>query len=327
MVYIGLDLGGTKISGALFTENNTMLLSETMYLEGKEGDSVAELIFELCDKIIERGGIKSNHTKNIGICIPGIAYSKTGMVWAPNIPGWENYPLKDKLNERYTNSNIMVESDRTCYILGEVSQGAAKGCENAIFIAVGTGIGAGILIDGRVLHGASDIVGAAGWMALCPPYNKEWDSSGCFESIASGRGIAVQAQKLVSRQTKEKAYKGVLSNYSPSKITSKEVFAAFRERDPIAIEVINNAIELWGMAAANFVSLFNPQMIIFGGGIFGPASAFIDQIYQEATKWAQPIAIKQCHFAATELPDTAGLYGAGAIARIGKLKSANNSTK
>lgn len=326
MVYIGIDLGGTKVSGALFTENNTMLLSETMYLDGSEGDSVAELIFKLCDKIIERGGIKSDHTKNIGICIPGIAYSKTGRVWAPNIPGWDNYPLRDKFNERYANSNVMVESDRTCYILGEVSQGAAKGCENAIFIAVGTGIGAGILIDGRVLHGASDIVGATGWMALCPPYNNNWDSSGCFESVASGKGIAIQAQKLVLKRKKE-AYNGILRDYELNKITSREVFAAYKEKDSIAIEVVNRAVEFWGMAAANFVSLLNPQMIIFGGGIFGPASELIEQIYLEATKWAQPIAIKQCRFAATELPDTAGLYGAGAIARIGQLNSVINSTK
>lgn len=318
MVHIGLDLGGTKISGALFTENNIMLHNETLYLEGRGGDMVTELIYTLCDKIIEKANLKKEQTKNIGICIPGIAFSKTGKVWAPNIPGWDNYPLREKLSERYINSNIMVESDRTCYILGEVSQGAAKGCENAIFIAVGTGIGAGILIDGRVLHGASDIVGATGWMALSPNYNKEWDASGCFESIASGTGIAVQAQKMVANQ---KEYRGLLSNYPIDKITTREVFTAYHQRDPIAKKVINKAIRFWGMAAANFVSLFNPQMIIFGGGVFGPASAFIDQIYLEATKWAQPIAIKQCRFAVTELADNAGLYGAGAIAKIGLTKS------
>jgi glucokinase len=75
------------------------------------------------------------------------------------------------------------------------------------------------------------------------------------------------------------------------------------------------------MAAANFVSLFNPQMLIFGGGVFGPATKYIDKIYQEASKWAQPIAIKECRFAATALPDTAGLYGAGAIAAIGYANS------
>ncbi|MDP3399436.1 MAG: ROK family protein [Bacteroidales bacterium] len=321
MVYIGLDLGGTKISGALFTENNIMLISETLYLEGSGGDEVVERIFTLCDSLMEKGSIREEHKKCIGICVPGIAYSKTGKVWAPNIPGWDNYPLREKMTERYSNSTVMVESDRTCYILGESSQGVAKGCENAIFIAVGTGIGAGILIDGRVLHGASDIVGATGWMALKQPYDKEWDACGCFESNCSGSGIALQARKILKRVKEEENYNGVLSSLEADEITAREIFAALDQNDPVAKEVIDNAIEMWGMAAANFVSLFNPEMIIFGGGIFGPASKFVDQIYDEALKWAQPIAIRQCKFAATGLPDTAGLYGAGVIARLGHNSS------
>lgn len=323
MVYIGLDLGGTKISGALFTENNIMLINETLYLEGRGGDDVTERIFSLCDSLMERGSIKREHKKSIGICVPGIAYSKTGKVWAPNIPGWDNYPLREKMLERYSNSTVMVESDRTCYILGESSQGVAKGCENAIFIAIGTGIGAGILIDGRVLHGASDIVGATGWMALRQPYDKEWDACGCFETNCSGNGIALQTKKVLKRHINERGYQGCLSGPDPEKITAREVFAALEKGDPVAKEVIDNAIEMWGMAAANFVSLFNPEMIIFGGGIFGPASVFVDRIYDEALKWAQPIAIKQCRFAATTLPDTAGLYGAGVIARLGHISTVN----
>src|SRR5665647_2141046 len=97
MVYIGLDLGGTKISGALFLESNTILLQETLLLEGRTGSDVADLIFSLCDKLLELGSVKSDEEKSIGICIPGIAYSKSGNVWAPNIPGWENYPLRDEL--------------------------------------------------------------------------------------------------------------------------------------------------------------------------------------------------------------------------------------
>ncbi|MDP3451654.1 MAG: ROK family protein [Bacteroidales bacterium] len=302
MVFIGLDLGGTKISGALFTENNIMLIKETLYLEGRGGDDAAEQIFTLCDSLLEKGSVKREHKKSIGICVPGIAYSKTGRVWAPNIPGWENYPLKERLLQKYPNSSVMIESDRTCYILGEVSEGCARGCENAIFIAVGTGIGAGILIDGRVLHGASDIVGATGWMALKPPYKREWDACGCFESHASGNGIALRASKLWG--------------IPAGKITSKDVFAAFERGDIIAQEVIKDAIEMWGMAAANFISLFNPQMIIFGGGVFGPASSLLGDIANEAEKWAQPIAFKQCRFAVTQLGESAGLYGAGAIAKI-----------
>ncbi|MFA6335348.1 MAG: ROK family protein [Bacteroidales bacterium] len=313
MVYIGLDLGGTKISGALFMESNTILIQETLLLEGREGKDVAELIFSLCEKLIELGSIKAENEKSIGICIPGIAYSKTGNVWAPNIPGWENYPLRDEFKRHFPHSRVIIESDRTCYILGETSQGVAKGISNAIFMAVGTGIGAGILVDGRVLHGVSDIVGATGWMALQPPYSSDYDQCGCFETYASGTGIALQAKNLVKQHPQ---YKGKLSEIPADQITAREVFDSLKSNDPIALQVIDKAIEMWGMASANFVSLFNPEMVIFGGGIFGPAAEFIDRIYIEAQKWAQPISIKQCKFAATQLPNLAGLYGAGAIAII-----------
>lgn len=320
MIYIGLDLGGTKISGALFNKRNSILLRETLLLEGKGGDEVGKLICEVCEIILAKGKYKTDTKKCIGVCVPGISYSKSGTVWCPNIPGWENYPLKKELEERFPNSQITIESDRTAYILGEVSLGVAKGCDNAVFIAVGTGIGAGILIDGRVLHGASDIVGATGWMALKHPYDKDWDASGCFESHASGAGIATQACKQAKRMLTEGALgerekkSNLLLSIHPENITTRDVFEAYDKGDALAVSVIDEAIEMWGMAAANFVSLFNPQMIIFGGGLFGPASKFIDRIYAEALKWAQPIAIKQCIFKVTQLPNDAGLYGAGAIA-------------
>ena len=322
MGHIGIDVGGTKVSGAIFDDKNNIITTETLYLESRGGDDAASLIFSLCDKLINKLSVEANDSinttppVNIGICIPGIAYSKTGRVWAPNIPEWDNYPLKEKFTARYPSSMVTIESDRTCYILGEVSQGVAKGCQNAIFIAVGTGIGAGILIDGRVLHGASDIVGATGWMALKPPYRTEWDERGCFESFCSGTGIALEARKMVNEMAAFQNYTdGILATYPTDKISAKEVFAAYEQGDQIAVKVIENAIEMWGMAAANFVSLFNPEMVIFGGGVFGPAVKFIERIYDQALKWAQPIAIRECRFAATMLPDTAGLYGAGVIAK------------
>jgi len=317
MVYIGLDLGGTKISGALFLEDNSIIIQEKMLLEGRSGYDVSTLIIELCKGLLAMSAIPKDEPLSIGICVPGITYSKTGRVWAPNIPGWEDFPLKEVLSAAFPEARIIGESDRTCYILGETSQGIARGCQNAIFIAVGTGIGAGILIDGQILHGHSDIVGATGWMALQPPYTHEYNQCGCFESYASGTGIALQARKLVQQ---ESSYKGSLSSVPEGNLTTHDVFDAYDDNDPIAIKVVNKAIEMWGMAAANFVSLLNPQMVIFGGGVFGPASRLVDKIYEEALKWAQPISIKQCTFAATKLPDTAGLYGAGRISIIRNLQ-------
>lgn len=311
MVYIGIDVGGTKISIGIFTQDGLLTASESTLIGERTGEEVGSLLLSFCDKVLSDNGISLDTPMSIGVCIPGITYSKSGCVWAPNIPGWDNYPLYHEIRDHYPQAVVTIESDRTCYILGEVNMGCAKGCDNAIFMAVGTGIGAGILIDGRVLHGASDIIGAIGWLALKPPYDHYWDQCGCFETHASGDGLAKQAQ-LFLREDKE--YNGVLRNKPLEEVTSYDVFAEYPNGDPIAVRVIEQAIQMWGMAAANLVSLFNPEMIIFGGGVFGPAAPLIPLIYEEAKKWAQPISIKQCKFVATQLPKMAGLYGAGGVA-------------
>ena len=96
--------------------------------------------------------------------------------------------------------------------------------------------------------------------------------------------------------------------------SARDVFAAYERGDPVAKEVITQAVEFWGMAVANLVSLFNPEKIIFGGGVFGPAAQFLGDIYAEARKWAQPISIKQVKLQASKLGGDAGLYGAGCLA-------------
>ena len=311
MAYIGIDLGGTKVAGALFDAQGNILFETTTLLDGKRGGEVGELITEICRTLYTESQCNEISKLKIGVSIPGISYSKSGTVWAPNIPDWENYPLKDELIKAFPGSKVTIESDRTCYILGEALRGAAVNSQNAIFIAVGTGIGAGILIDGRILHGHSDITGATGWMALQPPYRDEYNECGCFETHASGNGIASQANKYLLNNPFEDS---LLRNYDSGKVTSYEVFDAYERGDKIASQIIDKAVEMWGMAAANFVSLFNPEFIIFGGGVFGPASSLVDKIYREALKWAQPISIRECKFTTSQLGSKAGLYGAGAIA-------------
>ncbi len=310
MYYIGIDLGGTKISGAVFSIEGTISVQKECLIEKREGREVGDLLCSLIMDLCRDGKIKVNDRKSIGVCVPGISYSGTGYVWAPNIPGWDHYPLKDEISSAIPNSIVTIESDRTCYILGETVMGVARGCRNAVFIAVGTGIGAGILVDDRVLHGFSDIVGAIGWMALKPPYSKQYDQCGCFETHCSGEGIGLQARLMLKADWE---YNGILSEKKISEITSYDVFAALKRKDIIAKKVIDQAVEMWGMAAANLVSIFNPEMVVFGGGIFGPAVPLIPRIYKEACKWAQPISIRQVKFTATALPKLAGLYGAGAV--------------
>src|SRR5512141_802235 len=307
MAFAGIDLGGTKLAAAAFGDDGEILHRESVQLAGRKGASVGKLVSELARKLA-----RAHACGATGVCVPGLYRSATGTVWAPNIPEWDDYPLLDELRQALSAShNVTIDSDRAAYILGETWRGAARGAKDAIFIAVGTGIGAGILAGGRIIRGTGDVAGAIGWLALDRPFASRFVQHGCFEDQASGPGLVRVARDLMAESV---SYRGELlqgEHLSPDRI-----FSAFEAGDPIAVKVLENAIELWGMAAANLVSLFNPEMIVFGGGIFGPASQFMDRIRSHAKRWAQPIAIEQVRFVASQLGSDAGLYGAGRLAMM-----------
>ncbi len=310
MAVLAIDLGGTKALGAIFDTAGNKVRESIQYLNGAKGDEVGDIVADLTKSLIDF--YTEEPIEAVGVCVPGIVYSKDDTVWAPNIPGWNKYPLKKRIVEVVgSDVAVAIESDRTCYILGEVWKGAARGCDNAIYIAVGTGVGMGILIDGRVLHGANDIIGAGGWMALQYPYVEEYIPTGCLEYYASGNGIATQIQKALRCA---RNYNGVLSAKPIHEVTSHDVFAAYAQGDHLATKVLDKAVEMWGMAAANVVSLFNPEKVIFGGGVFGPAGQFIGRIYDEACKWGQPIAMGDVKFCVSEVQGEAALYGSAFLA-------------
>ena len=312
MPVIALDLGGTKLAAALISNEGNIIISEMQPLGKRAGREVADLILQQANQLLKMSVEKNIAVTSLGICVPGISYSKTKKVWAPNIPQWDDYPLFDELRNGITDKNlkIKIDSDRACYILGEVWKGNAMGCGDAIFLSVGTGIGAGILVNNEVLRGAHDIGGAIGWMSLERPFDKKFIQCGCFEYSASGEGIARVAREWLKDSTEL----SILSDKNSDSITAKDVFDAYEKQDKLATKVIDNAIEYWGMAVANLVSLFNPEKIIFGGGVFGPALKFLDTIYDEAKKWAQPISILQVELQGSALGNDAGLYGAAYLA-------------
>ena len=307
MSILAFDLGGTKLAIALFSESGEIISQEVTALNNRTGAAVGDLIIE---QIRKYENAKS-FVQAIGVSVPGISRHKAGTVWAPNIPGWDNYPLLHQIKQVSGNVPVSIDNDRACCIFGEQWQGKAKDCTNAIFLTVGTGIGAGILVDGKILRGADDIAGAVGWMALRKPYEKKYIPCGCFEYYASGDGIAKLTREFLNTDA---GYKGILKGLGPDEITAHHVFTAFDAHDPVAIKVIGECIEFWGMAAANLVSIFNPEKIIFGGGVFGPATKFISHIKVEATKWAQPISAANVSFEKSGLHGNAGIYGAGFLA-------------
>lgn len=311
MALLGIDIGGTKIAFAIIDHNGEVHLKEIAAIDSRASTDVGELITVGAAKLINAAESLGHRVKAIGVSVPGISRQATGTVWAPNIPGWDDYPLLSEIKVVAGHTPVTIESDRACYISAEVWKGNARGCKNAVFIAVGTGIGAGIMVNGEILHGAHDIAGATGWMALSRPYDSKYRTCGYFEYYASGEGIARRTEELLHS---DQEYAGMLHEMRHGKLTAEDVFRGWKQGDRIAEIIIRQAVEYWGMAAANFVSLLNPEKIIFGGGVFGPAAELIPEIMAEAEKWAQPISIKQVTFEPTALSGDAGVLGAGYLA-------------
>jgi len=311
MALLGIDLGGTKLALALFSDDGKIMLKETAALENRQGGEVGKLITEKITGLIRAGERSGTRINSVGISVPGIYHLSTGTVWAPNISGWDDYPLLSEVQSVCGTIPVTIDSDRACYILGESWQGNARGYRDAIFLSVGTGIGAGILINGEILRGSHDIAGCIGWMGLQRPYDDKYISCGCFEHFASGEGISKVARIFLKEQN---SYSGELRNINSETIKSSDIFSAYDKGDPLAERVIGLCVEFWGMAVANLVSLFNPEKIIIGGGVFGPAIRLLPAIREEATKWAQPVSIHQMSLDVSGLGGDAGVYGAGYLA-------------
>lgn len=318
MSLIAVDVGGTKIAGALFSRSGQIIDKSIDPVREKKGEEIGEIICERINSLARRAD-QSDSAKAIGVSIPGIYDAVKDSVWAPNLPGWQAYPLHKRIKQSLTKDiPVFIESDRSCYILGEVWMGNAKGCKDAIFLAVGTGIGAGILTEGRILHGAGNIAGAVGWMGLSKPYFDEYGKYGCFEYHASGEGLVRVARKYLS----EKNGKSELRKIGPNELNTRDVFEAYEKEDPAARRIIREAVEFWGMAAANLISIFNPEKILFGGGVFDTAAPLLDEIRRETKKWAQPIAMEQVSIELAGLGNEAGLFGAAYLA-LTSIESSN----
>jgi glucokinase len=306
-----IDVGGTKISSALFTPEGNMFCKGKVAIDKSRAEKPAEQIIDIISTLEEYARAEKGELAAIGIDIPGVVFHRTGRVWAPNIPGWEEFPLREKIQEK-VKLPLILESDRSAYVSGEQWQGIAKGLKNVVFLAVGTGIGAGLIIDGRLCHGSEDISGAVGWFALSPEFKAKYSEIGCFEAEASGNSVARKARKLIEAGESSlltKMVEGKIEN-----ITAETVVEAAQKNDPIAKKVIDSAIRFLGMGIANIVSILNPEMVVLGGGLFQAGQVFLEPVRKEFIRWAQPLAAQKVRIELSSLGEDAGLYGAGKLA-------------
>jgi glucokinase len=187
---------------------------------------------------------------------------------------------------------VLVESDRNAFVTGEAWLGAARECPDVVFVAIGTGIGAGIISGGRLLRGHGELAGCLGWMTTRDGYLPEYKSVGCLEAHASGPGIARAAQRAFRRA-----------------MDTREVVARARRGDSKAGKVLAEAGRDLGRALANVVDVLNPKLIVLGGGVAAAGSLLLEPARAELEKWAQPLASRQVEIRLSRLGAKAGLLG------------------
>jgi len=287
---VAIDLGGTKLASAAVDTAGQISLHTKR--EAKRGDPRASVqqIVEVFRETIAGVDLNGRSVLGLGVLVPGVYFADSGNAWAPNLWRHEQVPLRAEL-ERELDVPVVIDSDRAGYVTGERWLGAAKGLTEVVFLAVGTGIGAGIVARGQLLRGVDDVAGAVGWFALNPDAKDLYKHIGCWEAEAAGPALARRGNAS----------------------SAEDVITAARKSHPAAQDAVRQTAKYLGMGIANIVSLLNPEMIVLGGGLMRSADLFIDSIKREVAEWAQPIAAQRVRVVTTKLGEDAGLLGAARL--------------
>ncbi len=278
------DLGGSKIAAARVSSSGVLthqLHTSTPAAGGaRVVDAIADLLSEL-----PRDGVDA-----AGVAVPGLVRTD-GTVWAPNVRGWRRTPLARMLRERL-GLPFVVESDRNACVLGERWKGRAQNCADVVFVAVGTGIGAGIVSGGHLVRGHGELSGCAGWLPVREKHLPQYRATGCLEFHAAGPGIAHAGRRLFGRQ-----------------VRTEQIVALARSGDPRAIRLLEDAGRALGVALAAIVDILNPRLVVIGGGLAAAGTLLLVPARSAIRQWAQPIAGRQVRVVRSSLGDRAPLLG------------------
>lgn len=303
---LAVDLGGTKCSAAVVDRTGRIFSRRTLSVDLSSASAPIHQMVQLANELA--GDEKPKRAfLSAAIAVPGLV-RRNGTVWAPNLPGWERIPLARRL-KRSLGIPVVVESDRNAAVLGECWRGAGRGKTDVVVLMIGTGIGAGILSGGRLLRGAHELSGCAGWLTVTREKLPNVAGLGELESLAAGPGIARAAQQRL-RDGGESS----LSRCELFKITAHEVAAAGREGDHLAKEVFATAGTFLGFGIANIVSVLNPQVVILGGGLAAVADLYLESLRDAMMERAQPLSAKEVRIVVSKLGDKANLLGCARMA-------------
>jgi glucokinase len=317
---LGVDLGGTKILTAVSGAQGKMLSRDHSITPAGEGpEAVVKSILESARRALSQARVAAIDLAAVGVGAPGLSNPETGILFtSPHLPGWKDVPLRDII-ERELSRRAFLINDADAAALGELYYGAGKGARNFIYITVSTGIGGGIVIDGELYTGASGMAGELGHMVIeaeGPRCN--CGSRGCWETLASGTALAGEAR----RRIKEGAATAILeyAGGELERVTAQAVQQAAQAGDKLAGELISRVAYYLGVGLANLVNIFNPELIVIGGGLSNMGDRLLEPAFREAERRAFAQASRAVRFARAELGRNSGVLGAIAYA-LEKIKA------
>ncbi|MFC1942383.1 ROK family protein [Chloroflexota bacterium] len=311
---LAVDIGGTKIMAAIIS-NDGRILAKDIYptLAGEGVSSVIGRLSAAMDSLLNQSNMEPTQLGAISIAAAGAVDSGRRLITtSPNLPGWSDVPLGDIVQDRHQINTFLV-NDASAAALGEHRFGAGKGIDNLILITLGTGIGGGIVINGEMYDGVCGSAGEFGHMII--EINGQecgCGNNGCLEALASGTAVARDAVERISKGGQSslvKIVKGKIEN-----ITAEKVGEAAKNGDSLALDVLSTAGRYLGIGMVSLVNIFNPEMIILGGGMATLGSLLIDPAERLVAEMAFPISAQAVRIVTAQLGNEAGVYGAAAFA-------------
>ncbi len=310
---IGVDLGGTKIYTALAAGDGKILTETKLPTEAEKGqEHVVGRIIETIEYVQNAAAVPPGTVRALALGAPGPLDTKKGIIhFAPNLR-WHNVPIAQILEERMS-LPVSLDNDANLAALGEHVFGAGRGVANMVYITVSTGVGGGLILDGKLYRGSADGAGEIGHMMVSPGGPLcSCGNRGCLEAVASGTAIAREAKDLVARGGGQKIL--TAAEGDPGKISAAEVAAAAAGGDPEAIFIITKAAHFIGIGIANILNLLNPSLVVLGGGVMKIGELLWKGITLKVESRTMEAARRAVRLVPAELGGRSGVMGAIALA-------------
>ncbi len=313
---IGIDIGGTKIAGGLVDCRGRLgdaVTAPTLAEKGR--DCSLGQVFRVIERLIRRAG-GPQRVRGIGICAPGPLDTRAGVVVnPPNLQGWRNVPLAAMVAERF-GLPAMVENDANAAALAEVLIGAAAGCSNIFYVTVSTGIGTGIIIDGKIYHGKNGVAGEGGHVTIDyrSPYLCGCGARGCIEALASGPAMARRARVLLEQEHGVPSLLRTMCRGALGRITPEMIAEAARRRDALARRIVDETGFFLGVWLGSMMSLLDPEAVVIGGGVSRIGKPLFDKIRETMPLFTINRGfVPALPIVRAKLRENVGVYGAASL--------------